>query len=105
MTVLDLDGVAPPRMPKSRRWPVVSVRMPAHYKAWLMERALREGMTINAYMVRMIGRDRDQGLPPDVRNWLARQAVQCGLKGQPDEALVLVLRHLADRWPDGARLK
>lgn len=101
---LDLDAVDPPRLPSSVRYPVVSVRMPAHLKAWATDQALIEHTTVNAWIVRLIARSRTDQLPADVREWLVCQAAQCGLPGDPDAALVVVLRHLADRWPAGARL-
>lgn len=102
--VLDLDGTAPPPRPWKYRFPVVGIRMPQHLAAFLREQAYVEGCSVNAWVVRLIERARSQGLPADCRDWLITQAAQCGHPGDPDAALITVLRHLADRWPDGARL-
>lgn len=105
MTILDLDGVEPPRIRERSLAPVVlGVKMPAHLAAWVRERVFTEQTTINAFLLGLVERERD-GLPPDCRAWLTAQAAQCGCPGDPDQALVLVLRHLADRWPRGARLR
>lgn len=101
---LDLDADLPPVRPKSFRWPVIGIRIPAHLKAYLEQRVFQDGTTINHYVRTLIEADR-HGLPADCREWLVKQAAQCGVPGRPEEALVLVLRHLADRWPDGARLR
>lgn len=103
--VLDLDGDPPPPTLKSVRWPVKNVRMPSHLLAWLRERAWQDGVTTNALIVRLCEAERDGGLPADVREWLRVQAANCGVPGDPDAALVIVLRHLMDRWPYGARLR
>ena len=46
---------------------------------------------------------REVGMPPDVTGWLRAQARQCDVDTET-EALVLVVRHLARRWPNGCRL-
>lgn len=103
---LDLDATAPPGPPPVRR-EVISVKLMPHMAVWARQRAAAEGMTMNGYIVQLMQRERDAEdlLPKDCRDWLKRQAVQCGCKGDPARALVLVIRHLADRWPDGARLR
>lgn len=103
--LLDLDAAAPPRAPKSARWPVIGVRMDASLAAFVREQAHVEHCTVNGYLVRLVRRARDGQLPADVRDWLVIQAAQCGHPGDPDAALVAVIRHLADRWPEGARLR
>lgn len=104
--MLDLDGVGPPDAPPVRR-EVISVKLAPHLAVWVRERASAERTTMNGYIVALLRRERDgeARLPADCRAWLDRQAVQCDLKGDPDAALVAVIRHLADRWPDGARLR
>lgn len=104
--VLDLDATRPRILPRGAvRSSVISVRMPAHLAAWVHAQAERERTNVNQYVTGLLRRERDQGMPVDVRDWLTRQAAQCGVPGDPDTALILVLRHLADRWPDGARLR
>ena len=103
--ILDLDGTAPPPLPKSVRWPVVGVRMPSHLKRWAEDRARADNCSLNAFLVRTLTAARDTpAMPADVRDWLTIQAAQCGVPGDPDAALAIVVRHLAGRWPDGARL-
>lgn len=103
--VLDLDATVPPRQPKSMRWPVIGVKMDAALAAFVREQAHVERTTGSSYIRRLIRQARDGQLPADCRDWLTRQAAQCGCPGDPDAALVAVIRHLADRWPDGARLR
>lgn len=103
--VLDLDAEPPLPTPKSLRWPVVGTRMPAHRHAWLRERAAADGITVNALVNRVLAEAQQGGWPADVREWLLMQAGQCGCPGDPEQALVAVIRHLADRWPYGARLR
>lgn len=103
--VLNVAADEPPEPPASFRWPVRSVRLPSHLAAYMREQAAIEGCSQNAWVVRLVQAHRDSGLPADVRNWLMIQAAQCGHPGEPDVALVAVLRHLADLWPNGARLR
>jgi hypothetical protein len=103
--VLDVDAVAPPVSPATLRGVVLGVKVPATTAAFVRERAWQDGVTVNAYLRRLIEVDRDGGLPADCREWLRVQAGQCDCPGDPHGALVAVLRHLADRWPDGARLR
>lgn len=105
MAVLNVDATQPPRPPKSMRWPVVGVRMDASLAKFVREQAVVENCTINAWMVRLVKRAREGQLPADVRDWLTVQAAQCGHPGDPDRALIEVIRHLADLWPLGARLR
>lgn len=102
---LDLDADPPPQAPKSIRMPVVAVRVPAHLALWLRHEAWAEGVSMNRLLVRFIERARHAELPPDVRDWLQKQAAQCGCPHDTDRALIMVIRHLADRWPQGARLR
>ena len=104
--VLDLDGTEPPWLPAgSVRTRTLATRVPPHVAAWVQEEARLRRTTPAQLIARLIMRERDGGLPDDCREWLTRQAAQCGVPGDPDAALVLVLRHLADRWPNGARLR
>lgn len=104
--VLDLDGGPPPLSLRNVRWPVKNVRMPATLLAWCRERAWQDGAeSTNAMIVQILTREKDGGLPADCREWLRIQAANCGVPGDPDAALVLVLRHLMARWPTGARLR
>lgn len=104
--VLDLDAVDPPPTPASVKWPTISVRISSHLAAFVREQAAIDGCSVNSWMVRRVQAARDgELLPADVRRWLTIQAAQCGHPGDPDAALVAVLRHLMDRWPHGARLQ
>lgn len=105
--VLDLDATEPRILPRgTARSKVLGVRVPAHLAAWVTTQAERERTTPSQYVATLIRRERDgQLLPDDVRVWLTRQAAQCGCPGDPEAALLIVLRHLADRWPNGARLR
>lgn len=104
--ILDLDGTEPPWLPSgSVRTRTVSTRLPPHVAAWLDEQARLRRTTTAGYLAQLVRRDRDHGLPSDCREWLTRQAAQCGCPGDVDQALIIVLRHLADRWPNGARLQ
>lgn len=102
---LDLDADFAPLPPQSMRQPVIGIRVYPHTRAWMIERATAEGCTMNAFVNQLIDRERDGGLPADCRNWLARVAAQNGMPGQPDAALVEVLRRLAARYPAGCRLR
>jgi hypothetical protein len=85
----------------------VAARLPAPLARACHEAAKREGSNVNTWLGRIIRRelDSEERLPVDCRLWLVKQARQSGCPGDPDQALVLVLRHLADRWPHGARLR
>jgi hypothetical protein len=103
---LDLDGRHPPFLPsRNQRQVVISTKLPAHLAAWLRERARLDRTTPADYVRTLIVHARDGAMPADCRDWLVRQAAQCGIPGRPDDALVAVIRHLADRWPNGARLR
>lgn len=103
--LLDLDATPAPHPPRSLRTPVVGIRMDAALAAYVREEAARDRCSVNRWLNRLIRQHRDRrALPDDCRAWLTVQAGQCGCPGDPDQALVLVLRHLADRWPHGARL-
>lgn len=106
LVTLDLDGELPPG-PPAMRSEVVSARVPADLAAFVRECAADERTTPAEWLRRLIVQRRSDGpaLPADVRSWLVVQAAQCGCPGDADRALVMVLRHLADRWPDGARLR
>lgn len=102
---LGLSGVSlPPREPRSVRYPIVTARVPAHLAAFIRRRAGERSSTINAYLNSLIVEDRDRGLPADCTVWLSKMAASAGTPGDINGALIAVLRHLADRWPDGARL-
>lgn len=104
--VLDLDGVEPPGAPpRSLATTVVAVRVPAFTAARLRQLCEHLGTSPNAWLKALIERELAGGLPADCVEWLRRQAAQLGMPGRPAEAEVAVLRHLADRWPHGARLR
>ncbi len=103
--LLDLDADPAPNPPRSLRHPVFGIRMDSSLACYVREQALLEHCSANAWILRRIREHRDSHLPADCREWLVKQAAQCGCPGDPDRALELVLRHLADRWPNGARLR
>lgn len=104
--LLDLDATPGPPEPRSLRAPVLSFRTRPHVARWVRDQAQLEGCTPNAWLERLViaARDGQARLPADVVDWLAVEAVQLGCPGDVHEAEVRVLRHLADRWPNGARL-
>lgn len=104
--VLDLDASEPPPTPHvGARSTTLGVKVPAVVAAYVREQAYVEHTTVNGFLRRLIERHRaGDRLPADCREWLVRQAAQTGNVGDPDAALVAVIRHLAARWPNGARL-
>lgn len=102
--VLDLDASHPPKRPRSTNEPVLHLRVPAHLAQHVRRRMEQHGVNMNRYLIGLVERDIN-GWPDDVREWLVRQAGQCGVPGDPEAALVAVVRHLAARWPNGARLR
>lgn len=104
--VLDLDADRAPDPPGAMsHWTVIAVRVPRPLRSWVMRQAELDGMTPSSWMRHQLQAMRnEQHLPGDVREWLAIQAVQAGCPGDPTEALVRLVRHLADRYPNGARL-
>lgn len=101
--VLDMRGERPPQRPSRLRTQVIGMRAPKPLYYWVREQAYREGTDLSTWVLALIKREQLGGLPADVRSWLAVQAVQCGCP-DADAALVHVVRHLAERWPDGCRL-
>jgi hypothetical protein len=102
--VLDLDGIRPPGPPK-RQSVQLGFRVIPSVAAWVRQRARDDRVNPAQWLARLIEREmRGRDLPADCRAWLVMQAAQCGFPGDPDLALIAVLRHLADRWPIGARL-
>lgn len=102
---LDLDGVHPPRSAR-RSSIMLGFRANPATAAWVREQADAEQVTTAGWLQLLVERtQRGERLPADVRDWLARQAAQCGSPGDLDRALTEVVRHLAARWPDGARLE
>jgi len=101
---LDLDGTAPPP-PVRRSSIMLGFRCPPSTAAWVRDQAELAKIRPAAWLQRLVQREqRREQLPVDVRDWLARQAAQCGCPGDIEQAIVEVVRHLAVRWPDGARL-
>lgn len=106
--VLDLDADEPPTWRRSRSSVTISVRIPTLLASYVRGRVEPDGQTINGYLLGLIEADRDReggGWPGDVNEWLLRQAAQCGCPGDSRTAVIEVVRHLADRWPDGGRLR
>ena len=107
MNVLDLDAVPPPSAPYHRPNPALAFRCSPLLAAFVRESAAAEGMTPSAWLERLVRRERDGGawLPADVLDWLTIQSAQCAIPGDTEQTAIVVLRHLADRWPHGARLR
>lgn len=106
--LLELDADRAPEPPPSlRNSLVLGVRLPRHQAVWVKEQALLDRTTVNGYLTRLVRDAYHHGewLPRDVREWLTIQASQMGCPGEPEAALVGIIRHLADRYPNGARLR
>lgn len=105
--VIDLLASPPPGMPRyMRSTTILNAKVPTPLGVRAREHCRRLDTSINAWLRTLIERELDHTtpLPPDVNDWLEKQAAQCGVPGQPQQALILVVRHLAARWPDGGRL-
>lgn len=107
MDVLELDADRAPDPPGSLSTSkVIGVRVPRHLWVWVREQAAIDRRVPSEWVRTLIVRERDgHQLPRDCRDWLTIQAAQCGAPGDPDHALVTLIRHLADRYPNGARLR
>jgi hypothetical protein len=105
-TVLELDATPAPGPPgRGGHWGVLATRLPNNLRSWVLRQADIDGQTPSGWMrAQLEAIRREEHLPADVREWLVVQAVQCGCPGDPTEALVRLVRHLADRYPNGARL-
>lgn len=103
--LLDVDADAPPCLPLHLRMPVLGVRCTPQLAAYVREQAYQDGQSVNRWLTNLIEAHQDDALPADCRAWLRVQAGQCDCPGEPQVALVRVLRHLARRWPHGARLR
>ena len=86
--------------------PMMGFRVSPSTAAWVAEQASNEHTTVAGWLQRLVEREqRGERWPVDVRDWLARQAAQCGCPGDIDQAIIEVVRHLAARWPNGGRLR
>lgn len=103
--VLDLDATHPPSAWGHQRRVVMSTKLPTHLALFVEHRALQEGVTPSRWIRRLIEHEQRDDLPRDVTEWLLVQAAQCGAPGDPQAGLIAVVRHLAQRWPDGGRLR
>lgn len=102
--MLDLDGTPPPVRPHTRGV-VLTVRVHPELAAWVHDTATIHRTNTAHVMRQALEQARDGGRwPPDVQRWLAAQAACLGTPGDPEGALVQVVRHLATRWPNGSRL-
>jgi hypothetical protein len=102
--MLDLDGTPPPARPHTRSH-VMAFRAPADLAAWIRDEAERDHVSHGTVIRHIICEARQQGRwPDDVHRWLLAQAACLGTPGDLDNALISVVRHLAVRWPHGARL-
>lgn len=102
--VLDLDGVQPPGVPR-RSSVMLGFRVPPSVAAWVRDQADKDRIAPAAFLQRIVEQSMNtERFPADVRAWLIVQAAQCGCVGDPEAALVAVVRHLAALWPQGARL-
>jgi hypothetical protein len=82
----------------------VAFRCSPSLAAWLNDVADRDHTQPSTVVRRLIEQARDERWPADVTHWLTAQAACIGQPGDPDAALIAVVRHLARRWPHGARL-
>jgi len=81
------------------------MRVPPDLAAWVRDTAAREHTPPGTLLRRLVDQARTgERWPPDVQRWLTAQAACCGTPGDPEGALIAVVRHLAARWPNGARL-
>jgi hypothetical protein len=103
---LELSGIRTPDPPYRNRGKVLACRAPLHLIAWVEEQAEREHSTVNAYLIRVLRERRDEGwrLPDDVMSWLFAQAAACRRPGDWEHALIVTVRDLAERYPQGCRL-
>lgn len=104
--LLDLDAHPAPGDPTRRRTTtMLGVRLPVAQAVWVQEQAALSGVAVNAWLKTLVNEAfRGERLPADVRDWLTVQATQIGQPGDLRAALVEVVRHLAVRYPHGARL-
>ena len=105
--VLDLKASLPPDPPAhAATLSVLPLRVGPGLRVWLHEQADLHHSSVSE-VVRGILTRAQQGehrYPADVVDWLTRQAAQSGCPGDVEQAVVLVVRHLARRWPNGGRL-
>lgn len=103
--VLDLDASAPPDRPLYIGSTMIGTRIEKPLAAWVRSQAEIAHTTVGGWLRDLIERERSsEGLPLDVREWLLKQAAQCGCPGDSEQALIEVVRHLARKWPNGGRL-
>lgn len=101
---LDLDAYPPPPVP-GEHTKMLGVRVPRDMAVWVEDQVARQGTTVNAWLKALLyDTRRGEWLPADVVDWLAQQAMQCNCPGDIQQTIILVVRHLAERWPHGARL-
>lgn len=106
--VLDLRAVHPPGPPPNHvpNHRTIMTKLPTPIVEWVRGQAELERVAVNTWLRRLVEREHaGAGLPDDCTEWLAKQAAQCGRPGDTHGALLEVLRHLAERWPNGARLR
>lgn len=101
--MLDLDGSHPPT-PPSHATELITLRLPVDLAAWVRDTAHVENTTPVHVLRSIVAAARGDRWPPDVQRWLAAQAACTGAPGDIDHAVITVVRHLAARWPNGARL-
>lgn len=105
MDELNLTGTKPRYEPNPTRSLTITARLPVRAHAWLRDQAERDNTTPSMLIRRIVDQAMQRGRwPADVQDWLVVQAAQCGVVGDPDGAVIAVVRHLAERWPDGCRL-
>lgn len=84
----------------------MAFRAPADLRAWIEHEATLNHCEPGAIIRRILQRARadGHGWPNDVRLWLLSQAANNDTPGDTDAAVIALVRHLAIRWPHGARL-
>jgi hypothetical protein len=106
---LDLDANRVPEPPPfngGRTSTSVSVRVPHHMEWWLREAAANHNLSVNAYLLMLLAKARGgDSIPADCWAWLSMEAKLHDDFDGPLDALVAIIRHLADRYPYGAELR
>lgn len=101
---LDLDA-SPVPYPSRILTVVLSAKVPRPVAGWVAEEARRAGMTPSRWLLQLVEQAQHDRWPVDVQRWLLAQGQQCGCPGDVNATVIEVVRHLATRWPDGARLR
>lgn len=85
----------------------MAFRAPADLRAWINDQAAKNRVEPGVYIRTILQHARADGYgwPEDVTRWLTSQAANNGTPGDTTAAVIALVRHLAIRWPHGARLR